>query len=149
MAIKEIDLEGESDTVIQSIEREIRFLESSSHPNIVSFYESFLHKMKLFIVMEYCSGGTLKDLICWWDLKELYISIILWEILQGIQYLHSTGKIHRDIKPANILITDKEEVKIADFGVSAELSKTETNRESFVGTPYWMAPEMLCSKKYN
>jgi serine/threonine protein kinase len=79
----------------------------------------------------------------------VFISIILREILLGIEYLHSTGKIHRDIKPANILLTDKGEVKIADFGVSAELSKTDTNRESFVGTPYWMAPEMLCSKKYN
>lgn len=63
--------------------------------------------------------------------------------------MHSTGKIHRDIKPANILLTDKGEVKIADFGVSAELSKTETNWESFVGTHNWMAPEMLSSKKYN
>ena len=106
--------------------------------------------MKLFIVMEYCWGGSLKDIISKrGPLPELYIKIILWELLAGLQYLHETGRIHWDIKPANILLTDKGEIKIADFGVSAELSRTLTNRDTLVGTPNWMAPEMLDGKKHN
>ena len=106
--------------------------------------------MKLFIVMEYCSGGSLRDLVLKrGQIQEIFVSIIIREILRGLEYLHSTARIHRDIKPANILLTDKGEVKIADFGVSAELTRTLTKRDSFVGTPNWMAPEMLDGAKHN
>jgi len=71
------------------------------------------------------------------------------ELLKGIEYLHSTGKIHRDIKPANILLTDKGEVKIGDFGVSAELNEEMQKRDTFVGTPNWMAPEMFSEGEYS
>lgn len=98
--------------------------------------------------MEYCSGGSLKDVILRRGaLSELYVKIICREILIGLEYLHKTDRIHRDIKSANILLTDKGEVKIADFGVSAELSRTMNN--TLVGTPNWMSPEMLDGKSYN
>ena len=96
--------------------------------------------------MEYVGGGSLKDAIrrrggCLGS--EVYIAIVLREILLGVNFLHSNGKIHRDIKCANILLNTDGEVKLADFGVAAQLSDSVTRRESIVGTPCWMAPEII------
>lgn len=115
--------------------------------------------------MEYVGGGSVKDIVSHLfllkvgilqlvkregtPLEEVYIAIILRELLKGISYLHSKLKIHRDIKCANILLNSNGDVKIADFGVSAQISDSVTKRSSIVGTPCWMAPEILIQNSYD
>ena len=97
--------------------------------------------------MEYVGGGSVKDIMRARGGaglgSEIYIAIILREVLLGVHFLHSLGKIHRDIKCANVLLTTNGEVKLADFGVSAQLSDSMSRRGSIVGTPCWMAPEII------
>ncbi|XP_051501489.1 mitogen-activated protein kinase kinase kinase kinase 2-like isoform X4 [Myxocyprinus asiaticus] len=98
--------------------------------------------------MEYCGGGSLQDIYqVTGPLKEKQIAYICRETLQGLNHLHETGKIHRDIKGANILLTERGDVKLADFGVAAEISASVAKRKSFIGTPYWMAPEVAAVEK--
>lgn len=122
-------------------------LECQADSRITKFFESFVQGGKLFIVTEYVGGGSVKDVLRLRASKsldsEIYISIILREVLLGIRFLHSLGKIHRDIKCANILLSTNGEVKLADFGVSAQLSDSVSRRDSIVGTPCWMAPEII------
>lgn len=147
VAIKVIDLEGESQSVYKKLEREIKFLKDCNDPHIVTFYESFLSSSKLFIVMEYAAWGSVKDILnSKKKIEEFYISILLRELLLGLKYLHTEKKLHRDIKTSNILLTNNGDVKIADFGVCTQLSDSIDNRNSFVGTICWMAPEILQDK---
>ncbi|KYO44811.1 mitogen-activated protein kinase kinase kinase kinase 1 [Alligator mississippiensis] len=98
---------------------------------------------KLWICMEFCGGGSLQDIYhVTGPLSEQQIAYVCREMLEGLSYLHTQGKIHRDIKGANILINDNGDVKLADFGISAQISATFARRMSFIGTPYWMAPEV-------
>lgn len=101
--------------------------------------------------MEFCGGGSISDICKLLDrgLQEWQIAIICREALKGLKYLHKMYKIHRDIKGANILLTDKGQVKLADFGVSAKLFGTFSQRNTFVGTPYWMAPEVILEEHYD
>ncbi|XP_069788079.1 mitogen-activated protein kinase kinase kinase kinase 3 isoform X12 [Narcine bancroftii] len=98
--------------------------------------------------MEFCGGGSLQDIYhVTGPLSELQIAYVCRETLQGLYYLHSKGKMHRDIKGANILLTDNGHVKLADFGVSAQITATIAKRKSFIGTPYWMAPEVAAVER--
>ncbi|XP_045507677.1 mitogen-activated protein kinase kinase kinase kinase 5 isoform X2 [Colias croceus] len=145
-AIKVIKLEPGDDFAI--IQQEILMMKDCRHPNIVAYYGSYLRRDKLWISMEYCGGGSLQDIYhVTGPLTELQIAYMCRETLTGLSYLHSMGKMHRDIKGANILLTECGDVKLADFGVSAQITATINKRKSFIGTPYWMAPEVAAVER--
>ncbi|XP_063047389.1 mitogen-activated protein kinase kinase kinase kinase 3 [Engraulis encrasicolus] len=123
-------------------------MKDCKHSNIVAYFGSYLRREKLWICMEYCGGGSLQDIYhVTGPLLESQIAYVSRETLQGLYYLHNKGKMHRDIKGANILLTDNGYVKLADFGVSAQISATLAKRKSFIGTPYWMAPEVAAVER--
>ncbi|XP_068106631.1 mitogen-activated protein kinase kinase kinase kinase 1 isoform X2 [Hyperolius riggenbachi] len=133
----------ESDEDFSVIQKEVLMLKSCAHKNIVTYYGSYMRANKLWICMEFCGGGSLQDIYqVTGALSELQVAYVCRETLQGLAYLHNQGKMHRDIKGANILLNDDGDVKLADFGISAELTATFARRNSFIGTPYWMAPEV-------
>uniref|UniRef100_A0A8C1JT13 non-specific serine/threonine protein kinase n=1 Tax=Cyprinus carpio TaxID=7962 RepID=A0A8C1JT13_CYPCA len=140
-AIKIIKMEPEDDFSV--IQQEIVMVKSCKHRNIVAYHGSYIRMNKLWICMEYCGGGSLQDIYhVTGPLSEQQIAYVCREMLQGLDYLHGQKKIHRDIKGANILLNDHGEVKLADFGISAQITATFARRMSFIGTPYWMAPEV-------
>uniref|UniRef100_A0A7N6B9T2 Mitogen-activated protein kinase kinase kinase kinase n=1 Tax=Anabas testudineus TaxID=64144 RepID=A0A7N6B9T2_ANATE len=130
------------------IQQEIFMVKECMHHNIVAYFGSYLCREKLWICMEYCGGGSLQDIYhVTGPLSEPQIAYVCRETLQGLGYLHTKGKMHRDIKGANILLTDNGDVKLADFGVAAKITATIAKRKSFIGTPYWMAPEVAAVEK--
>ncbi|KAL2094576.1 hypothetical protein ACEWY4_009295 [Coilia grayii] len=145
-AIKVIKLDPGED--LSSIQQEITMMKECTHKNIVAYFGSYHRNNKLWICMEYCGGGSLQDIYhVTGPLKERQIAYVSRETLQGLHYLHQMGKMHRDIKGANILLTERGDVKLADFGVAAEITTAVSKRKSFIGTPYWMAPEVAAVEK--
>ncbi|XP_069368276.1 TRAF2 and NCK interacting kinase b isoform X7 [Paralichthys olivaceus] len=149
-AIKVMDVTGDEE---EEIKAEINMLKKySHHRNIATYYGAFVKKNppgmddQLWLVMEFCGAGSVTDLIKntkGSSLKEEWIAYICREILRGLTHLHQHKVIHRDIKGQNVLLTENAEVKLVDFGVSAQLDRTVGRRNTFIGTPYWMAPEVI------
>ncbi|XP_074477307.1 TRAF2 and NCK interacting kinase b isoform X24 [Sebastes fasciatus] len=149
-AIKVMDVTGDEE---EEIKAEINMLKKySHHRNIATYYGAFVKKNppgmddQLWLVMEFCGAGSITDLIKNTKgntLKEEWIAYVCREILRGLTHLHQHKVIHRDIKGQNVLLTENAEVKLVDFGVSAQLDRTVGRRNTFIGTPYWMAPEVI------
>lgn len=136
---------------IAAIQKEIAMLRECNHPNIVKYYGSWRTRDALWICMEYCAGGSVSDIMhtCGSGLDDEMIAYICGQALGGLAYLHGMGKVHRDIKCGNILLTEAGEVKLADFGVAAQLTNTMSKRNTFIGTPHWMAPEVIQVSQYD
>ncbi len=148
VAIKKMTLANQN---LKLLLTEIAIMKDSHHPNIVDYIDSYIVEEKLWVVMEYMDGGCLTEILEHYDhmpMQERHIARICFESLKGLIYIHSLHRIHRDIKSDNILMALSGDVKLADFGYAAQLTKQKQKRNTIVGTPYWMAPELIRGQSY-
>jgi len=145
IALKQMKREfGSNDSSVDSTANEIALLQSCHHPNIVNYINAFLWKNQIWVVMEYCDAGTLKQLLEI-ELNEQHISVVVKQVLFGMNYLHQMHRIHRDIKSANILLNANGDVKVADLGLMVEGDHVS----GMAGSKYWTAPEMIKRHPYD
>ncbi|KAA6377715.1 MAG: putative Serine/threonine-protein kinase 3 [Streblomastix strix] len=149
-ALKEIKIQSLDE--LHSIANEISIMQKCKHKNIVRYYETLRYGENCIVIaMEICEGGSLMSLFdkSHIGLDEEQLSFAVKEVLKGLSFLHKKKVIHRDIKAGNILITANGDIKLADFGVSASLKMTVDNRKTAIGSPYWMAPEVIQQEEYS
>jgi len=151
VAVKKMKLDDESTELIVS---EIHMMKSSNHPNIIGYIDAYSKNNDLWVVMEYMDQGMLTEWLeqypfgpC--QMSEPEIAFIMGETLKALKYIHNLHRVHRDIKSDNILLNDRGEVKLADFGYAAQLTQQKQKRNTIVGTPYWMAPELIRGQSYD
>jgi len=149
VAIKKMKLNAQN---LKLLTEEIHIMKESAHNNVVRYFESFRVDDKLWVVMEFMDGGCLTEILEQFENVKMNEEQIAWvcrETLNGLAYIHSLHRVHRDIKSDNILLGTRGEVKIADFGYAAQLTSQKTKRNTIVGTPYWMAPELIRGQNYD
>ncbi|KAI8377542.1 kinase-like domain-containing protein [Radiomyces spectabilis] len=146
VAVKQMDLKKQ--TRLDLLINEIVIMKESRHENIVNFLDAFLVRNDLHVIMEFMEGGPLTDIIENNQLTEQQIATICFETIKGLHHLHTHDIIHRDIKSDNVLLNFDGQVKISDFGYCAKLTAQNNKRATIVGTPYWMAPEVVKQKEY-
>merc|ERR1719431_2435514 len=140
----------ESDEELSDFAVEIDILHEIQHKNVIKLYDAFFHENKLWMFIEYCDGGALDSIIVDLEkgLTEKQIAFVTREMVEGLAHLHTHRVIHRDLKAGNVLLTTAGEVKLADFGVSAKNKEDNQKRDTFIGTPYWMAPEVVACETF-
>jgi len=146
VAVKKMDLHKQQRREL--LFNEVVTMRNYNHANIVELYDAYLVNEELWVVMEYLDGGALTDIVTYSRLKEEQIAYICRSCLKALEYLHSQGVIHRDIKSDSILLSYMGQVKLSDFGFCAQVSNEVPKRKSLVGTPYWMAPEIIARETY-
>ena len=144
VAVKIINLEDAGDEV-DDVHQEIAVMSNMNCPQLTKYFSSYIYGTNLWIIMEYLEAGSLLDLIKdGGPLSEPFVAYIMKELISALAYLHGERKIHRDIKAGNILVAADGAVKLADFGVTGQLTDSIDKRQTKIGTPFWMAPEVKC-----